>query len=124
MLVITSLSGRSGYYCRRAARWYLSAAAACAKINWPPLSASIKANEKESQSLLWERAFCQLTAGNNYCLCVCVIIAQRWMRIGSERDEEIGSQSHSAIFLDKSSKFGIFTSAKWCEMCPKNSVVL
>jgi len=35
------------------------------------------------------------------------------MRIGSERDEEIGgSQSHSAIFLDKSSKFGIFTSAK------------
>jgi hypothetical protein len=49
MLVITSLSGRSGYYCRRAARWYLSAAAAaCAKINWPPLSASIKANEKES----------------------------------------------------------------------------
>jgi len=48
MLVITSLSGRSGYYCRRAARWYLSAAA-CAKINWPPLSASIKANEKESQ---------------------------------------------------------------------------
>lgn len=81
MLVITSAAV--------AARWYLSAAA-CAKINWLPRSpASKQTREKRVVSRSFEKERFASWQVEIIIACVCVIIAQRWMRIGSRRDEEI-----------------------------------